>query len=101
MFMHSSSNRVTLDRDEVFECSVNEGKKKAAPVQYVTPSSVAYSKYSKLSGGEESGTGSEDEIDDAVTQAVPAPDNFTTPRKRKAVSDADLSDVSDGNEGRV
>jgi hypothetical protein len=85
MFMHSITNRVTLERDEVYE---TDGNLKRVPVQYVTPNSVADSKLS----GYGSYTDSEEDVDDAITQvdkenfSPQAANEFATPpRKRKAV----------------
>lgn len=78
MFMHSLSDRVTLDRDEVFvDC----------PMKYVTPNSGAGD--NKVSGYD---TSSDDEDeDDAITQVqmeeeLSSADDFITPKKRKASS---------------
>ena len=80
MFMHSLSDRVTLDRDEVFDC----------PMKYVTPNSGAGD--SKVSGYDTSSDDEDDAIeDDAITQVqmeeeVSLADDFITPKKRKASS---------------
>ncbi len=84
MCMHSITNCVTPERGEVYE---TDGNPKQVPVQYVTPNSVADSKLS----GNESCTGSEADVDDALTQvgnkenfSSNSTNEFVTPRKRKA-----------------
>jgi hypothetical protein len=80
MFMHSLSDRVTLDRDEVF----------VRPMKYVTPNSGAGD--SKVSGYDTSFAGEDDVIeDDAITQVqmeeeLSSADEFNAPKKRKASS---------------
>jgi hypothetical protein len=80
MFMHSLSDRVTLDRNEVF----------IHPMKYVMPNSGAGD--SKVSGYDTSSDDKDDAIeDDDITQVqmeeeLSSVDEFTTPKKRKASS---------------
>ncbi len=86
MFMHSFSNRVTLDRNKVY------GDSELPPTikyEYVTPNAgVGGDKVSSY----EPSSDDDGDVDDAVTQAqveeLSSADDFVTPKKRKA------SDVS-------
>jgi hypothetical protein len=81
MFMHSLSDRVTLDRDDVF----------VRPMKYVTPNSGGAGD-SKVSGYDTSSADEDDAIeDDAITQVqmeeeLSSADEFTTPKKWQASS---------------
>ena len=46
MFMHSITNRHTLERQEVFQAAQENDNRKPASAKYVTPNLVAYSKLS-------------------------------------------------------
>jgi CCR4-NOT transcriptional regulation complex NOT5 subunit len=85
MFIHSNTNRVTLERDEVYK--TDNGNLQRVPVKYVNPNSAADLKLS----GHKTCTDLDEDVDNAITQVdkenfLPdATNKFATPRKRKAV----------------
>ena len=78
MFMHSFTNRVTLDREEVFGGTFLDSEKKCAAINSVTPNT-----YGTSSDDE----GEDGDVEDSTTQVHTedqTEDEFTTPKKRKA-----------------
>jgi hypothetical protein len=83
MFMHSSSNHITLDRNELDRNELYKDpiKQKSHPVKNVTPNAGV---------GDRSSSDDDkyDDVDDAIMQVdvgeLSSADEFVTPQKRKA-----------------
>jgi hypothetical protein len=76
MFVHSFSNPITLDWNEVYQ----DSKQKSLPIKYVMPNVGVGNKLS-------SDDDKNDDVDHAITQVqveeLPLADEFVTPKKAK------------------